>query len=269
MQLSYLHDFGILEVKGQDSAKFLQGQLTINVDKLDPNVFLNGAVCNPQGRCIASFWVKSVDEQFLFVMPKDNIDTLSQHLKKYAVFYKVELTEKVNSRVLGAYDYSDSSQAIDAIDCFTNQLGLMIEPKNAETTWSLAQNDWLSFLVKNKVAWISQLASSNFLPHNMGLTEISGVDFQKGCFTGQEVIARMQYKGKLKSHIQKLYADNPLDIAPNSKILAENKNAGEVICSVCDSSGNTYVLAVIKDRYIEQNNFHLDNENTSILKLIK
>jgi len=131
------------------------------------------------------------------------------------------------------------------------------------------EQSWLFSLATQKICWLTSQSQSQFLPHNLDLPELDAVDFKKGCFTGQEVIARMQYKGKLKSHIQVFETKCATEVTPMSSILVDDKNAAQVICGAKNEENQTAILALVKDRYLDSKIFRLNDENGPILELTK
>ncbi len=152
---------GLLKVSGPDAEKLLQGQLTCDVTKTP----CLGAHCNPQGRVISLFWLFTEGCDFYLKMPKTLLPIALKALQKYAVFFKVSL------------EINDSLEA------------------------SGSDEEWKLFNIVSNIPTIYPESSEKFLPHDLNLPELGGVSFDKGCYTGQEIIARMQYKAKLKNHL--------------------------------------------------------------------
>lgn len=276
-----LEDFGLFLVKGADAEKLLQGQLTTNPANIDAKSLSLSAICNPQGRCIGLFWITKLDQDFAFILPKDNIANCIQHLQKYAVFYKTEIVESTEvSIALLEHQSAEWTFTFPIRPLKTDDesayLGICLLSAadhdfidHADLVKTAAKQDGLAKLTSLGFPWLNEKASGQFLPHYLDLPALGGVDFKKGCFTGQEVIARMQYKGKLKSHMQRLSAEQALNLTPADKLFVEQKSAGEIICSAADSHGITYVLAIIKDNFLNTQIFQLQPENPPILKLLQ
>ena len=156
---------GLLKVAGPDAKKLLQGQLTCNLDDVSSTNSTLGAHCNPQGRVISLFRLFMHQNAYYLYMPKSLVATALAALKKYAVFYKVELTdasEEIKTLQTRLEPYADIAKGIPAIYPAT---------------------------------------SGKFLPHDLNLPNLHAVSFDKGCYTGQEIIARMHYRGTPKNHL--------------------------------------------------------------------
>lgn len=261
-----LPSLGCLKLSGPDTIKFLQGQLTINAENITKHSFILGSVCNPKGRCISVYWATQLEQDVYLIMPENIVESTKEHLSKYAVFFKTEL--------------SNESQSLQILGQFikNREIVFQILVKESNSTISTEKDEslWFSQLAEQKIPWINQTVQGEFLPHNLNLPKLNAVDFKKGCFTGQEVIARMQYKGKLKSHMQLLKSEEAISDTKtieslNAKIplFCDGKKSGDVICSSVIANGDVTLLALMNDRDLNGENFRLIDENGPILKLIK
>ncbi len=164
-------DIGLLLIEGPDAKKLLQGQLTCDMNALTLFQPTLAAHCNPQGRVISLFYIIPYGESgFALQMPRELIPLAKHALEKYAVFYKVTLN-----------DVSDIHSVFVERD------------KNFTL----------------KIPSIYQDTSEKFLPHDLGLHTLGVLSFDKGCYTGQEVISRMHYRGKLKNQFCRGNASMP------------------------------------------------------------
>ena len=263
LSLVELPSYSAIDVTGADAAKFLQGQLTINVDTPTESQSCLAALCNPKGRIVSLFHIVVIEQGFRLVMPKSLIDASLSHLKKYGVFFKVEIVESAifglvgvinfsadiltainNSAVLKAYQLNEHQMAFIALSSQDN-----ISQLSTSLKVSIKQDPdiWFSALARHKVCWLTEQSSEEFLPHNLDLPDQNAVDFKKGCFTGQEVIARMHYKGKLKQHLRLLKSSQYITLKSGEKIRQDDKLVGEVVCSVTTKKQQTLALGLIKD----------------------
>ncbi len=159
--------FGFLKVEGVDAKKFLQGQLTCNMEEVLPSQVHLGAHCNPQGRIISLFRLFFYQDAYYLQMPQVMVSLALQAFKKYAVFFKVSLSDSINEFPSVGYNTELLSRAQ------SNGIYPTIYPETSE----------------------------KFLPHELGLQHTPAISFNKGCYTGQEIIARMHYRGKLKNQL--------------------------------------------------------------------
>ena len=222
---------GFLRVSGPQARTLLQGQLTCQMDDLTPDVSRLGAQCNPQGRIISFFRLFFWMDAFYLQMPLNLIPIAEAALKKYAVFYKVEITDvsaDMQSLALTGFKaeallaslglpaptitnavMTTDSLSITKLPCdeplyeilgettsiqnFQNKLSAQTQLQN-ESAWHLLQ-------MRTGIPMIYAETSQQFLPHELNLPLIEAVSFNKGCYTGQEIIARMHYRGIAKKSV--------------------------------------------------------------------
>lgn len=210
-----LADYGLLHVSGLDAKKLLQGQLTCDVEKIDAHTNCLGAHCNPQGRIISLFYLFSLEQAYYLLMPRSMIALSLAALQKYAVFYKVALSDVSDDFVIIGYRGKDSDTAIPnfPIKISLSPLRRILIGKRTQkqNTWEtlapaspLANaNTWKCLDIQEGIPTIYPETSGKFLPHEINLHNLNGISFDKGCYTGQEIIARMHYRGKLKTQLLK------------------------------------------------------------------
>ena len=150
----------IIVVEGKDSIDFLQGQISTDVLKQEIEQIGRSAICNLKGRVIASFLCKKIsNDQFHLITHQSVVKKLLDTLKKYAVFSKVSIEERDEN----VSDYIDDEA-------------------------------WKSSIIDNLDPEIYSENSEKYTPQELGYDKNGRIDFQKGCFTGQEIIARMHYR---------------------------------------------------------------------------
>lgn len=282
--ITELTSYSFVDVTGDDAAKFLQGQLSINTATPTYENACLATLCNPKGRIVSLFHIAQTTGGFRLFMPKDTILACINHLKKYGVFYKIEINQMNQQRVLGIISESNielthknSTLPETNIYSTVSRMLLVSLPMDKPIT-ELAQefslqvtseeNSWYWELAQNRICWLTEQSVEQFLPHNLNLPALSAVDFKKGCFTGQEVIARMQYKGKLKQHLQLLKSQSDTDILPGTKLIQDEKNVAEVICATHRRGKGSLVLAIMKDSANKQQIFTSAAKNSPILDLV-
>lgn len=228
-------DLGALQISGIDAKKFLQGQLTCNLEEVTESQSKLGAHCNPQGRIISLFHIYLHQESYYLLMPKSLIPIAQAALKKYAVFFKTEL--------------KDVSDTINSID-------LPIE------------KTWKTQAIANGIPFIYPETSEKFLPHEINLPNLGGVSFNKGCYTGQEIIARMQYRGKLKTHLYRAKTSSEAPPIRGADIYSNNEVAGTIV-DYCQLSYNEHELLVIATETASNQPLSLDPSNTHKIEIVR
>lgn len=242
---------GVLTITGEQRLKFLQGQTTADCTKITKELASYGAFCNLKGRVIANFLAFDDEESTHLIMHQSLIPGLIEHLTKFAVFFRVTLTDSSDETlIIGehlAEGHSqptlsivhstlqttirlDSQRTLSVIPLSEFSEGQIQAPLNSERVWNVSD-------IQHRIAWISQQTSEQFLPQLLGLEELGGLSFEKGCYTGQEIIARMKYRGQLKRHMQgveiqvnDLTTDRMKMLSIGSKLnTAEKNNVGQLI----------------------------------------
>jgi folate-binding protein YgfZ len=264
LDLSYL---GLLKITGEDAKKFLQGQLTCNLDEISVSQTRLGAHCNPKGRIISLFRFFYFHDSFYLQMPREMISIAMQALKKYAVFFKVQLHDasdeliclgfigdQLNQFISALPKKSDESAEIDDLfiinmsnkkiryAIFGNIVAISSLWKKISSNIPLiSSNQWKYEDIASKLAQIYPETSEKFLPHELDLHQHNGISFNKGCYTGQEIIARMHYRGKLKTQLQHILIKS--DFSPErGKDLEQTQNT---IVDFCKKDDNHYELLII------------------------
>lgn len=258
LQLIDLSPLGAVSVTGPDSQKFLQGQLTCDLVTLPDGGATLGAHCNPKGRAISAFSaLKLSPEQIFLRLPRDLAPTARDALGKYAVFFKSELEDiGAGYRWLGLQGKAATEHAAELLqldgltasgvqqfDCggepafaealSERQVALLVPAQSAADLWQrLAQkatpagyDHWLQLQIEAGVPQLHGAASELFIPQMLNLHLLGGVSFKKGCYTGQEVVARMQYRGAAK---RRLY-----------RARCTSGELPEVGADICDESGKS------------------------------
>jgi len=223
MNFSRKHTYLIL--KGSQAAEFLQGQITIDIEKVSDKDFKPACVCNNKGRVMATFWIKKIENGYKIAILDELFITFEEHMKKYIPFFDARLKRDENDKIEDELD----------------------------------SKEWMKFLVKKGIVEINKNTSSKFTPHELNYQNKELIDFSKGCFNGQEVIARMEYRGKLKFTVK--IADNFQDEVKEPLIYnKDGKKVGEVLLK----EGN-YGFVFFKNKDAQSESVYLDGQILNIL----
>lgn len=215
--------YGLLQVSGIDAQKFLQGQLTCNLNEISETESRLGAHCNPQGRVLFLFRLFRFQEAYYLVMPEETLATALQSLKKYARFFKLTLAG------------------------LSHDLPATLQEK--------AIDEWRYFDLGKGIPQVYPETSGLFLPQELRLHELQGLSFNKGCYTGQEIIARLHYKGKLKNKLYAAKLHTPARPSPGSAIY-QLDTASEPSGTIVDCRQLSYNLYQILVLTTENNRSH-------------
>ncbi|MFL0799093.1 MAG: folate-binding protein [Agarilytica sp.] len=287
-----LADYRLISVVGPDARKFLQGQCTCDFQNMGDNTFLTGAHCSPKGRMISSFVAAPQGTNTIALRLHESIAEIAlSALQKYAVFSKVELTlldEYVGFALLNTDNLSAFNTSLKIINpgqtSYQSQTLILQHSSDNMEIWSTKesalahlnafasvdiQNNSNSWRLKNIQSGIGEVQlplTEKLLPQEMNFQEIGAVSFKKGCYTGQEIIARLHYKGQLKKHMARGCIKSEQKIETNQLIYTENTNEKPkgTVLNVAHSGENTYeFLALCDDKIIDDNSCYIENNATT------
>lgn len=282
-----LNHEGILAVRGADAAKFLQGQLTCNLNYLTADHSSLGARCTPKGRMTSSFRILAEGDGFLLAMAKDLLDSQLADLKKYAVFSKATLSDdsaqwarfglggadatlaELGLELSGDADQVARADGLIAVGLGQGRVELWVPAERAAALIDLLQarlahaelNDWLLGQVRAGVGQVFGATRELFIPQMINLQAVGGVSFKKGCYTGQEIVARMQYLGRLKRRLQRLKLDGGELPEPGCELFSpvHSTSVGEVVLAARAEDG-VELLAVLQDDAAADGNVRLGDD---------
>ncbi|MDH2352969.1 folate-binding protein [Bradyrhizobium sp. SSUT18] len=240
MKSAFLPDRGVVKVAGEDARNFLNGLVTTDVDKLKPGLGRFGALLTPQGKIIVDFLITEAPAGhgggFLIDCPKPLADGLATKLKFYKLRAKVtveNLSEDLG--VLAAWDGQPAAQPDLAFaDPRNEDLGYRILiPEDLKQKLS----DLIGAELVDAAAYEAHRIAlgvprggldfmySDAFPHETNMDRLSGVDFDKGCYVGQEVVSRMQHRGTARTRSVKVLLE---DLSPELgvSVLAGDKPVG-------------------------------------------
>lgn len=213
---------------GVDAEKFLQGQITADTTKLNDK-FLPTAISNLKGRVEFGIWLKKLEaEKFAIVISQDCADSFAKHIKKYGAFSKMTLS---------------NAEPIFAV--IENKL------KNDVPTFSqTAQNNdenWQKISIEQGNYWITSATQGLFQPQELRLHQRGGVDYDKGCYLGQEIIARLWFKASPKAWLHRIAYQNPSELSEKIQVVNNIKLANEfeaLVVARPDDVANVTVLSL-------------------------
>ena len=212
-----------IKVEGADAAGFLHGQFTTDVTGLASGRADLSAWCDAKGRAIATFILARQDEAFLLLAPDDITETFIKRLKMFVLRSDV---------VINNADEEDITQF----------------PHLPGTDGDLSE----TALIRQGIPLLHTSTSGRFLPQELNLDRLDAVSFTKGCYPGQEIIARLRYRGAVKRRLCHAITDNTTRLQPGAALLpeGEDRHIGTVINSAITDEGQE-LLAVLERPFIE------------------
>ncbi|WP_341662242.1 tRNA-modifying protein YgfZ [Vibrio sp.] len=253
LSLTYLASWGMITVEGSDKKSYLQGQVTCDVVKLSEDESTLGAHCDAKGKTWSIFRLFHHNSGYAMLQPKSAIEKELAELKKYAIFSKVEFVSSTDV-LLGLV----GKNAISTINNLSSQQGSVrqIEGGTAvkidEQRWLLAvdkdtacklfqsidapkvsEEIWTLLDIRSAMPIVSESVQNEHIPQALNLQALEGISFTKGCYTGQETVARAKYRGMNKRCLQIVSGDYSEALPDNTEMersVGENwRSAGHLI----------------------------------------
>jgi folate-binding protein YgfZ len=242
-----LPDLGILRLRGPDARRFLQGQLSNDLGRLTPGGVLRAGLHNAQGRTLALLALLALGEDDLgAVLPLELIPDVAALLRRYVLRSRVSISdESAGQRVYGlvaAMDGAvpDGAARLDATRCLWVQPAASVAPPGAE----MAREQWRALDVAAGLPQVYRATSGQFVAQMLNLDCIDAISFSKGCYTGQEVIARAHYRGRVKRRLQRFAAPAAPALGAGDVVQLADGRAARVIEAVRRTDGGCEFLAV-------------------------
>ena len=194
-----LDNRALIRLTGKDSESFLQSQLSNDVNKLDNSSIQLSAYCQHQGKIVVLFWLLRSKDDFLLSFPLDLIETVKNRLQMFILVSDVKIEDVTEKYLqLGLINENKADAYV-----LNGQLSLMlVDSQSAEKFTFASQHYWDKACIDNLIPEVNSLTTEKFVPQmlNLDIDEI-GVSFTKGCYPGQEVVARLHYLGKVKRRL--------------------------------------------------------------------
>ena len=265
-----------IEANGPDAQKFLQGQLTCNVAQLNALQHTQGAVCTNKGRMYASFALIYTGSRYLFRMNKSLTEHFIKTLGKYAVFFKSDLAIPETPYLCLGLTGTDTPAILNKLwglqpdhvtvneihNAFLIKAGhlkdsyeLWLPENQLPVIWDqltphfapVGETQWQQQRITAVIPEVNAITLEKYTPQHFNLPSLNYVSFRKGCYTGQEVVARLQNLGQQKSRAHHLTITSPTKLSAGLRLLnAKGLRAGELIEVVSLSAGQYEALAIIR-----------------------
>ena len=281
-RLTRLQQTCLLLVKGPEASKFLQGQVTCDLRELNAPLTRIGAQCNPKGRILFSFRALQLDaETIVLRIPVSMLDKAKNSLGKYIVFSKAKLHDGNDYSLFGLYgeDAQQTARIIfnalpaendgwiekdgnvliqlaqDRFECWIKSADITaFEQQLAHRTLTGSPNDWDLLNIRAGIADIYPETIELFTPQEINYQLINGINFRKGCYTGQEIVARLHYRGKLKRHMYRFVLNaNQLPTPGTALVNSTTRHAcGHLVSAAFTPDNQIEILASLLDEQLDQ-----------------
>jgi folate-binding protein YgfZ len=253
--LCRLDELGALRFAGPDARKFLQGQLSNDLSVLQPGRLLRAGLHNPQGRTLALLaLIAGGGEDVLAILPHELLASVTGTLKRYVLRAKVQISDASPAHTIFGVTAVDSpgpapsapESALPIIRGYASDRGLLVMPsaESPPTAAMLTRSDWRALDIADGLPQVYQATSGQFVAQMLNLDCIDAISFSKGCYTGQEVVARAHYRGRVKRRMQRFLSDMPLQLAPGETGQLADGRSFRVVDALVRADGRCEFLAV-------------------------
>jgi tRNA-modifying protein YgfZ len=240
MECARLTRYGLLVATGADARAFLHAQLTNDIEHLPAERPALAGWCTAKGRLLATLLVVPSPDGFLLQLARDIAPAVAKRLSMYVLRSKVRITDE--SDAWAQYGVWDAAARVEGVawDGGTVTVkvgdgrflrlgkGLSLDAKRDEDAWTLEE-------IRAGRPLVTAATQDQFVPQMLNLEKIGGVDFQKGCYPGQEIVARAQYRGEVKRRLKHLQAPAGTELKPGQEFaggVVVDAAAGEVLAVV-------------------------------------
>ena len=285
-----LSHLALVRVSGSDSTTFLNGQLTNDIQRVDTAHSQLSAWCSPKGRMLALFRVMESDQSFLLQLPTVLREQVIKRLRMYVLRAKVAIEtvddELVHFGVAGQGSAARLREMIGSLPSAVNHVltsgGLICvrlhgpiprfeivgTPDAAGSLWAELTKSatragaaaWDRLDILAGIPTVLPQTSDAFVPQMANLDAIDGVSFDKGCYTGQEIVARVHYRGRVKQRMYRAHVEDAAAPQPGDSVFASElpgQSAGTVVIAAASPEGGNDLLAVIQSDSVARGELHL------------
>jgi len=296
--LALLGHLGVLQFSGEDAETFLQGQLSCDVAEVGLRSASYGAYCSPKGRMLANFLLWREEAGFHLALSRDIAPSVHKHLSKFVMRAKVKVSDASDTIVMAGAAGPKAGRALQEVfSDFPKQpnevsrqpgIGTVISLKDGRFLLALTPSSagalrqrlanslvpvkasaWRWLDIRNGVPLVSAATQDQLVPQMANFELLGGVSFQKGCYTGQEVVARMQHLGKLKRRM--FLANVSAEAKAGDPLYSEDlgdQASGTIVNAEASPDGGYDLLAAVPTSSREGSTVHLKSLGGPALRFL-
>ena len=304
-----LKQTGLLALEGEDAVSFIHGQLSNDIEHLGSNQARLAAYCNPQGRMLALFHAWKSSGKVWLTVPLDILPALQNRLQMYVLRAKVTLSDESGNMAILGIGGEKGGEALskwfetlpsEPFGKTENEFGVLVRVADAfgfprylltiaekrlqvveselSSTLSVCdESGWTMGDIKAGVPQITLPVQDRFIPQMVNLEQAGGLSFKKGCYPGQEVIARSQYKGTVKRRmfhgmVELPFEDNPpidVNMTAGANIVdSDGQVCGTIVSSARRDNNRVDFLAVVQTEAIGSQALHVEKADGPLITWI-
>lgn len=304
-----LKQTGLLALEGEDAVSFIHGQLSNDIEHLGSSQARLAAYCNPQGRMLALFHAWKSSGKVWLTVPLDILPALQKRLQMYVLRAKVTLSDESGNMAILGIGGEKGGEALskwfetlpsEPFGKTENEFGVLVRVADAfgfprylltiaekrlqvveselSSTLSVCdESGWTMGDIKAGVPQITLPVQDRFIPQMVNLEQAGGLSFKKGCYPGQEVIARSQYKGTVKRRmfhgmVELPFEDNPpidVNMTAGANIVdSDGQVCGTIVSSARRDNNRVDFLAVVQTEAIGSQALHVEKADGPLITWI-
>ncbi len=246
-----IQSLAVLSFTGKDAGSFLHNQLTADINALTPGNCTFAALCQPKGRVMALLLVVCVDDGFHVICRQALADRLITYLLRFRFREKLEMAVEEDLAVVALEKQDEITGALMPLP---GVVLAIIAGNEAPAPDPIAAEHVEAQHLAAGVVWLDETTTEQFLPQMLGEDTIGALNFRKGCFPGQEVIARTRYLGKLKRHpwTGRVHGDGLPAVMSNVELGNREESASGVLVAraqAADGAQQVFIVARRMDRF--------------------
>lgn len=294
-----LTDLGVIAVAGEDSVSFLHNLLTNDIQGLGKDGACLGGLCNPKGRLLATMLIWRAEQGLRLALSADLLAAMQKKLAMYVLRSKVELTDASGQDLLLGLSGPKAAPALASLGVVFKAdaklerfaggtviaLGgdrylLAISSEMAEKAWlqlstiarpaGIAAWHWLEIVAG--IPRVTAATQEEFVPQMVNYELVGGLSFTKGCYPGQEIVARSQYLGKIKRRMYRVRLDGTGSaLIPGAELFSaatEEQPSGTILQAAPSPLGGVEALAVLPSNCLEAGDIHLGSRQGPALRFL-
>ena len=242
-----LNNLNVASFAGPDAADFLHAQLSADIAALRDGESTFACYCTPKGQVIALLLVCRDGDDFLVAAAAELLPAVLQRLRMFVLRSKVEFSLVENLNVFGLDETCDQRKNLQIFTPGEHDLAYAVAEAVPDAL--IDSEKWKARELQRGIVWLSPATSGKFIPQMLGYQDIGAVSFSKGCYPGQEIVARTKYLGRVKRKPGLLLLEPELQIPPGSAVQLSTDSGtidGIVVDSVNEGHGRSLLFSVAR-----------------------
>lgn len=296
--LTDLSHLSVIQFIGEDSEIFLQGQVSCDVKQATLEQARLGSYCTPKGRMLATFLLWRSEDGFFMQLPAPLREAIQKRISMYVMRSKVKVSNASEQMIRlgiagktapaalaelgGAAPQDDYAVArcgqVTVIRLPGERFEILVSPENATSVWQtlskhctpVGSDRWEWLEIQAGIPMVTSGTQEQFVPQMANMELIGGVSFTKGCYPGQEIVARSQYLGKVKRRMYRAHLQSEAAPQPGDVLFGQGpseQSGGMIVNAQPSPDGGYDLLAVILNASIESGAVHWKTPDGPVLKL--